>query len=436
MRDRWLDEHVGGEAMVRPEFEASLGETLQTAWRQPSGSVAARRPTGPSRRTQVLIWAAAAAVLLVGGALVLTKTGKSAITSNTDDVRVPPTVLLVTTLPARTTVNRATTDVPPTSLPATSVAPTVVATSAEQQTVLDYMTALSDERYDDAAKLLGEGGLSLEDRSDLRPFLNIDGLIPDLAGSLKTWCAAALCQLPAALTSVDSRVVATFAVDGVERTTTFGAGTFEASPSVVGLPLQLPSGASLADTVHCPTEKVDDTAYADLDGDGWYETVTLMKTPDVGFLLFACGTTLDQPVFTVPLSEATAVGQPRVFPIDIEGDGTDELLIATFDLDGFTASVVTFSEGTLALLDRTVSISAAGRQSFGCVDLNGDGVRDLVEYTYSFVGGTDISNSGALDYTTSLDGIRTTGSLALPAQEVEAFRLIAGYCGNFATHTG
>ena len=41
MRDRWLEEHVGSEAIVSPEFESSLGETLQSAWPEPLVSTSA-----------------------------------------------------------------------------------------------------------------------------------------------------------------------------------------------------------------------------------------------------------------------------------------------------------------------------------------------------------------------------------------------------------
>jgi len=444
MRDRWLDEHVGGEAIVRPEFEASLGESLQTAWRRPSGSAAARRPTGPSRRTQVLIWSAAAAVLLVGGAVVLTQTGKSSVTSNTVDVTAPATVIAVTTVPSETTIGQTTTAVESTtSVPATTSVSSVVATSPEQQTVLDYLTALADGRYEDAAKLLGEGGLSLEDRSDLRPFLNADGQIPDLALSLRTWCQAALCQVPTALTSVDVpvRVAATFAAGGVERTSMFVPGSFEGSRSVRGLPLQLPAGSSLADTVQCPTRPVEDTAYVDLNGDGWYETATLTDLgTGNGGIIAVCGTTLAVGDLLWPETGADEYTSAALIPLDIEGDGVDEMLAALYPPDDLSAEVLLLRDSTLVLTGRTVTssniVGSGGGLSFGCVDLDGDGIRDLVSYTYSFVGGFDISTSTRLDYTASLGNIRTTGSLALPAQVDEAFRLISGYCGNFPTQTG
>ena len=441
MRDRWLEDHVGSEAFVRPEFEASLGETLQSAWRQPSVATVAPCAPGPSRRAQVFIWASAAAVLLIGGAIVVTQTGKSTVTSSTSDVTVPVTTAVI---PDTTTADTtAETTAPPetaatTSLPTTTIPPVAIATTTEQQTVLDYLTALSEQKYNDAAMLLGEGGLSWGDRSDLRPFLNADGQIPSLAESLKAWCESALCQVPNALSGDGSRVSATFTVDGVERSAMFVGATFEGSPLVYGLPLQLPAGMSLADTVQCPLEQINDTAYADLNGDGWFETVTLAEGLSGDYTLTsACGTSLSIPEFAMPVSP-DYVPPTRVLVLDIEGDGSDELLLASFDPYGFEGLIVGYRAGSLVDTGQTVSLAPVRGESFGCVDLNGDGVRDLVKYSYSFVGGTDISNSVSLDYTASrqVGDMTTSGSLSLPAQEDEAFRLTAGYCGNFPTQTG
>lgn len=438
MRDRWLDDHVGDETVVRPDFEELLGGTLQTAWRRPEGSPI-RPPSRPSRRTKVLIWAAAAAVLLVGGAVVLARTGKSSVTSNTGDVTLPvtapPTVIVTTAVPPETTA-AATTSLPP----PTTVAPEVVATSPEQQTVLDYLTALSEKRYVDAAKLLGEGGLSLEDRSDLRPFLGPDGKIPDLAGSLQKWCAEALCLVPTLLAGTDSTVTATFTVDGVSRTALLDAGTFEGSPQVRGLPIQLPTGVALADTVQCLISPSADTALADLNGDGWFETVVADPTDNA--IVSVCGTDLRVPTFTWEVSGSNDP-PTRILPLDIEGDGSDEFLAATTFPDGFHGTVVGLRSGRLQVIWRPLLLfPSMDGNSFGCTDLDGDGTRDLVSYKYSLVGGTELANSTRLDYTATLvnedgtDGISTTGSLPLPAQLEEAVRLISGYCGNFATQTG
>ena len=244
--------------------------------------------------------------------------------------------------------------------------------------------------------------------------------------------------MPTALSGDSYQVTATFAIDGVERSTMFVGATFEGYPLVYGLPLQLPAGTSLADTVQCPLEQIDDTAYADLNGDGWFETLTLAEgLSGDNTLISVCGTSLDIPVLAMPVSPDYIL-PTRVLVLDIEGDGSDELLLTSFDPDGFSGPIAKYSEGMLIATGQTVSLAPIRGESFGCMDLDGDGVRDLVTYSYSFVGGSDISNSTSLDYTASrlVGDITTSGSLPLPALADEAFRLTAGYCGNLPTQTG
>lgn len=445
MRNQWLNEHVGDEAKVRPEFEAQLGKTLQSAWRQPAGSVAGRPsgPSGPSRRVQVAIWAAAAAALLIGGAVVLSERDNTSVTPTTDAASVstsaaPATAVTVeTTLAPSTSEATTTTDGGPTSPSLWCNGDVCQAPTVEQLAVRDYLLALSEARFDDAAMLLGQGGLALEERSDLRPLRNSDGHIPDLAAALRAWCEQpAICRGPNDLSGEGSIVTATYIEVGGQRTTTFVGSTFEGAPAVQGLPLQLPEGISLADTVQCPAQPVDDSVYADLDGDGWFETVTLTEGLSGDYkMVTACGTSLAVPEFAIAVLPGTF--PTGLFSIDIEGDGTDELLAATFDPDGFTAMVVKYDGEALVATGQVVSLSAIRGESFGCVDLVGDGLRELVNYTYSFVGGSDLSNSTALEYeaTGNVDA-STGGQLALPEDEEAAFRLIAGYCGNFPTQTG
>ncbi len=450
MRDRWIDDHVGAEASVRPDFEAELGQTLQSAWRQPVGS-SAPRPSGPAPRVRAMIWAAAAAVVLVGGAVLLTNGGKPRVTSTTDDVSVSvmvSTTVVPTSVVVESTLGPETTIAETSSLPSTTVAPAAVATSDEERTVLGYLTALADERYDDAARVLGEGGLSLEERSDLRPFLNADGQIPDLADSLRQWCKRpALCRAPDSITSDGSEVTASFNI-GAVRSTLFVASTFEGSAAVRGLPLQIPGGDSLAVIVQCPTASVSDTAYADLDGDGWFETVVLTDDRG-GNSIMVCGSALQVPAYVWPLSEAIGPANRRLLPLDIEADGRDELMAGQFLLDPpqtgeFIALPILRlgpsgleSTGQSAGLNHSAGLYVDKPTSFGCVDLDGNGVRDLVSYTYSFIGGTDISNSTALEYEASgVANASSGGQLALPESADEAFRLISGYCGNVPTLTG
>lgn len=401
----------------------------------------------------MLIWAAAAAVVLAGGVLVLTQQGKSHITSSTGvatgapgssasaSTAPPSTVPPSTALPPTTSVSK--------TEPAISVTlPVAVAATPQEQAVLDYLTALAERRYDDAALLLGQGGLELEARADLRPLFDPSGALPSLADGLKEWCESpAMCQLPTNLTTADNRVVATFAIDGVERSTVFVGATFEGAPLVQGLPLRLPPvGASIADTVECPTSNIVDTAFADLDGDGWPETITLVHDiadgPNGPPSLHVCGTTLVVRPFTFTGPSPGAAAPSQVFALDIEDDGKFELMVADFDPDAFHGGMLTLAGDRFGDTAQRVTLSSLAGASFGCVDGDGDGTRDLVSFTYEYVGGSDLSNSTSMSYVGTIllpggqPGATVTGTFELPAQEKIAFDLIAGYCGALPVQTG
>ena len=58
----------------------------------------------------------------------------------------------------------------------------------KRRSLQDYLTALADGRYADAAVLLNEGGLEPERRADLRPLFTEYGDIDDLPARLQSWC--------------------------------------------------------------------------------------------------------------------------------------------------------------------------------------------------------------------------------------------------------
>lgn len=439
MRDQWLHEHQGPEARPTDAFTASLADTLQSEWRQPTTRVV--QSSGEHRRSWLrpMMAAAAALAVLGGGAYVLGRDSKPSVTGDSTATTAAPTTPTTdaTTLPTETTVAPTT---PPTTLPATPV----VAATPEEQTVLDYLTALAEGRWADAAKLLGEGGLSLEERSDLRPLVADDGTLSDLAGALQAWCGQpAMCLVPTGLRSMDNRIVATFTIDGIERSSTFVGATFEGSPLVTGLPLRFPpEGVSLADTVQCPTDGVDSTVYADLDGDGWDETVVSWLAAN-GAAISVCGT--DLVVTTLDLNTSEL---PLLFTIDPEGDGRDSLLLGGTTVDTMMLTDYSLEQSALVATGRDVTQSnpsgGAGGTSFGCEDATGDGLRELVLYSYQYEGGTDLSNSTALTFTrTVLNGDGSVnplplepGRYELPAQVEVAFRIISPHCGVLPVQTG
>lgn len=444
MPDRWIDEHVGDEARLRPGFETELEATLRAAWKSPGAVVAPVVVRRPSRGLRVAIWSTAAAAVLIGGAVMLTRDDRSSITPQTDDVTTPSTAIDTTTPPASVETTEPATTEPTSTGPATTIpADPVIAHTPDEQTVLDYLTALADGRYDDAAKLLGEGGLEWTGRADLRPLFSPDGTLTDLPAALQAWCERpALCRAPVELTTDNGHVIATFSVGGQFRSTVFVGGTFEGSPLVRGLPLLLrPGGGSVNDVGLCRTSNVQDVVLADLDGDGWKETVVVTRSADnLTVMIDVCGTTLRVPQYSTP-----SVNDLLIFTLDVGLDGTDELLTGGSSVDTFFGSVLRWDGSNLVETGQQVTLSpphdGQPGTSFGCLPINGG---SLVQYTYQYEGGTDLSNSTALSYSTIVlnpDGSvnpipMPAGRFELPAQAEEAFRLIAGYCGNLPVQTG
>ncbi|MEQ1702446.1 MAG: hypothetical protein ABMA25_20240 [Ilumatobacteraceae bacterium] len=445
MPDTWLHDHLGDEARPSARFEAQLADTLHAAWADPQSSmtVSPQQSTAPRRTLRPwLAVAAAVAVFGAGGIYLAVDDGKPQITGDSSVTTLAPSTSIdVTTGPTSTATPTTATETTPQP---TTQAIAAVASTPEEQTVLDYFTVLSLGRWADAAKLLGEGGLSWEERADLRPLVGDDGTLPDLAAALQQWCEQpALCGFPQDIYRDGARVTVSHWVAGTTRETTFVSATFEGSPLVVGLPLRLPpDGGSLADTVQCPIAGVKDFAYADLDGDGWIETITDSPDASLQHTLEVCGTTL-----VVPQVTARSQKSFVLWTLDVEGDGTDELLHGSIDVDTFYGSVIRWDgtglEGTGQQVTRSNPLDGAPGTSFGCEDLAGVG-RGLVQYSYQYEGGTDLSNSTALTFSRTIlndDGSVNPiplplGRYELPAQEQEAFRLIAGYCGNLSVQTG
>ncbi len=142
--------------------------------------------------------------------------------------------------------------------PADSLPDEATMTQAAQDAVDDYLTYLADGDYLSAAQLLGEGGLSWDERFDISVLPGEPQSLPELADALNQWCdTGALCSQP---TSITGRIVDDW--DDVDLTVTWGSGddapsatiagyTWEGAPGVVGLPPLVgeQSVALLADAV-------------------------------------------------------------------------------------------------------------------------------------------------------------------------------------------
>ena len=124
--------------------------------------------------------------------------------------------------------------------------------AAGQAAVVEYLAHLAAGRYREAAELLGAGGQSWPDRSDLSALSDAPGTQDELADALEEWCdSGAQCvEADAIAARADIRggsaeVRATWAADDGRATATFIGGDFEGQPTVVGLP-PLTGAASLA----------------------------------------------------------------------------------------------------------------------------------------------------------------------------------------------
>jgi hypothetical protein len=442
MPDQWIHEHAGTELQPRAGFEEELGSTLRDAWAGRPARVPVMSPAGRRVRWWMPVsWAAAVLAVVAGVAIVIAQDRPTSGPSASTDVP--------STAPTPTTAVPATSS---TSVVAPTIVP-VVPSTPEEQAVLDYLTALAEGRYLDAAQVLGEGGLEWEARADLRPLFvpHLAGGLEvgqydtaALAGALQRWCdLPALCLPPAALSSSGAQVIATFPeVDGVAVSVSFVAGTFEGASSVHGLPLRLPpAGGSMADVVPCPTDPDRPVAYADLDGDGWMERIVVEHASDSApYRVHVCGTAL----VVEPLEVSSDVRPLSVLAVSVAGTG--ELLIGGSTASGTALTPYRLAAGSLQSTGHTVvtvtpdaSPDGAG-VSIGCAD-PGAG-EQLFEFTYHYVDGTDLSNSTSLDVTAVplLDGgVRGEPSrlvYALPADVDAAFRVLAGSCAGLPVQTG
>jgi hypothetical protein len=319
-----------------------------------------------------------------------------------------------------------------------------------------YVVRLADGDWLGAAQLLAEGGLEPEARADLRPLFDPEfGLMPGsvttetLATALERWCAQALCLSPVDLQVVDgfNRAAVTYDLGGVRRTSTFVGGSFEGRPMVEGLPLQLPADADLAATVECPTDAVMRTSWADVDGDGWWEQIVVQSFDVEGSelgggrnVVTVCGT--DVKVQPLELIDGEGIW---VYAVNPDRDGPDDLLIGS--VPPFPAGSIyqyVDVDGVLADTGATfgfIGLTGTPGDSMGCEDLDDNGFQELVRYRYEFIGGTDVTNSSALQYDVSRvygEPSPTRVTIELPndpGSTAHAEQVVAGYCHGLPIRT-
>lgn len=430
MPEQWIDGVVGDEAHPRPGFENELGRTLQREW----------RGSAPWR---AIAWGAAAAVLMVGAIVVFSRDdGKKVVPADTTvgttiESTVPPSTEPSTTgVDTTTSVDETTTTVNLSDLSGVEL----------------YLTALARGEYAVAARLLDEGGLELEARADIRPLFRPEfGLVPGLtnrdavAAALQKWCAVALCVQPTEIVDLpDGRWTrAVFPTPSGPQPALFTDFVFEGQTGVTGLPPMRPVSAGDGMVVNCPTDAVRVVAWADLDGDGWIEQLVGRSTGSAfndesgveNFVVTTCGTSLQVEPFAIT-GDSLAI-----YPVRPGSSAADTLLIGFLEgvpsggiyaLDG---GELTQQDGPAGPATWWLRPSYAGPpESVGCAAVTPGSAVELVTYTYTLVGGSELSNSTALEYevVNALGGDerRGSGTLTLPAQEQEAGRIVIGYCGD------
>jgi len=389
---------------------------------------------------------AAAAVLVVGGIVAIAWSQADDDNSSpvaTTQPAPPPTppVSVATSAPA--TTSPVTVTAPPTTVPATvessttttststttTTSTTTVAPTPEQAQVEDYLTALAEGRYDDAARVLNEGGLEPERRADMRPLYTEYGDINDLAARLQSWCEdVADCSLPdAPLVDIGGFWATSWSTPGGPVVGYFRSGSFEGSPSVHGLPPRRPAEGPV--TV-CPTNDVEAVREADLDVDGQPETVVLTHAPGAEVdAVWACNTSLSIPLLQIAHSDGRVLG--------VLGPDDSTLLFGISGDAGVCGAPyrLAASAGALVQVGPNGCWGPGTGTSIGCRDVNGESM--IVQYRYTLVGGDLIENSTGMNVDVlSLDGAPLDSfSLTLPDQSGEALQIVEPYCNGLPVMT-
>jgi len=388
MPSNWIDEHVGDEGTPRPGFEDELAAELRREWRGVANP-----------RWRLALWGAAAAALLVGVIVVATRDGDRTVTPV--DTTVPATDVTSSIDDTVVDITEPSTRDTPETLPDPDP------DSLGHAAVIDYLDALAQGDYVAAAVLLGRGGLDWESRPDIRPLYRPEyGLVPGqstteaLASALERWCARSICVTFASVGEWGfGQMRATFVVNGVERSSMFVGYLDEGQPAVQGLPLQSPPVGEL-DLVPCPDDGMMRQTWADLDGDGWMEQLIVRRLADEATnILVVCGTTLRVEEFEFVDGEGL-----WAYPVNPALTGPDLLLLGSvppfpagsvYRLEG---DRIVATEGTFSFI--TPMVDQPGR-STGCAPVADGGGEALVNHTYRYVGGTDLSTATQLVGTTS-----------------------------------
>jgi hypothetical protein len=323
----------------------------------------------------------------------------------------------------------------PLSLAASADHQNLKTTGSSVDAVRGYLTALSQERWDAAATVLSGGAVSLDRRADLRPIFD---QLADLPKALRGWCdSQAMCRVPDALVDNGNEVQVTFRVEGQDIHQSFGTGVYHGTTYVRGLPVRVPQPLRYEQPwglmlTLCPTDNVISVISADLDGDGWYEQVVLQNDGrSSGWSMTVCGTYLSTRLVRLP-----PYPDLRVYPMHV-GD-RDVLLVGNEDASAtFRGKVWSFDRdrGGAGFSANEFAVSPSTGSDLGCMDVNGDGTPELVKLTIDYQGGRDVADSTSFKYAASAvwpDGATgaTSATVGLWPHSTSLPKPFAGYCAD------
>jgi hypothetical protein len=304
-------------------------------------------------------------------------------------------------------------------------------------TLASYFAALADGRYDEAAALLGGGGLEYERRRDLRPLYREFGDVDDLAARLQAWCETfAVCSEPVTIGEDGSFKVAMFRTEDGVATGYFRSGEFEGVPQVSGLPPRRP----LPGSEQCLVAGVHTVTEADLDGVAGPETIVETVNDQQEAWVHVCNT----PEVINPWRIEGFGESVLLAVVDGDGDGRDELLIGEGAPEAYSMVVVErrgielVATGAEYRVDYTPLPTTTPNtwSSFGCADV--DGVRRLVAYRYELVGGNSIESASSAIVTTVLAESGTDvaeRTYQLPAELDAVVEIVDPHCGGLSVLT-
>jgi hypothetical protein len=309
---------------------------------------------------------------------------------------------------------------------------------AADTTLASYFAALADGRYDEAATMLGGGGLEYERRRDLRPLYREFGDVDDLGARLRAWCETfAVCSEPVTVGEDGSFTVARFQTENGVATGYFRSGEFEGVPQVSGLPPRRP----LPGSQPCAVAGVEIATEADLDGVAGPETIVVTVNDRQEAFVHVCNTPeIINPWRVERFGESVLLGV-----VDDNGDGRDELLIGEGAPEAYSMVLVerrgielvaTGAEYRVDYTPLPTTPPPDTWSSFGCADV--DGVQRLVAYRFELTGGDSIETASSGIVTTVLAESGTDvaqRTYQLPAELEALVDIVDPHCGGLSVLT-